>query len=1022
MNKRENYIKSNGITLIALVITIIIMLILAGVSLNATIGDNGILTQAQYSTFVSEMSDIEEALKIWQTSKMLDDEDYEKKAPTDGLCTPEELQQAKRLMGEVGYYRVWSISESKPTLDLTETSEVFDDKYEGEFVYYPAGVQDLYYLNNEKLGINKKKKYLIDASTGIIYSVKGIALKGIQCYSLEMAKTVMQGYTDMPSFAELEIRTGKNAGNISNKYQVDENGNYILDENGNKIENPDYNPYGFQIIASEDSNNIYKLYNNGDLYAKGIKGTQINTNVSEMEKIDSNKWSIFTVPSDITNCKKIYKGQECVYFLTENGDLYALGKNECNKFGLSQEEQKSFTGREVVKIDINNKKIKNVFDNGDRLFIITIDNELYACGYNNNYELGLGHNNEVISFQKIDVNFTQEILEIHSGEYFTVIRTNNNEFYGSGNIIHYAGVGESGTVKNFIRIYDGYGFKKDGNYYVKSTELTVDNTDFDQNITEFLAGQNGIMFRANNKVYLSGRSFKHNVEEEEYTSGDANKIFNLSDFLGMNIKIFGMARYSIFLINDNNEMYAYAYNYNIYDLKNFNEHFFEKVDIPNIDIKEAVGYATDDSKQVVYLLDTSGGLYGISYDGTMLGTEGNVQVMVRTSCPEIESLSELGELYEDNKKMDGKVLPMFLGKDGNIYSINEGEVLFRNNILQSSWIKIASDVKKVSPGLNSGYGAKDTNSLAIVKNDGTLWTCGEDSGVIGLATDGVKKISNLTQVTNEIISNNVIDAQLSDYQLYVLTDDRKLYSTGYYSTGIHQNWPEGRVPGWEEKENHFDFVEILDKVKMFDIGFDNRIAVTDDGVYVWGINWNGCIGSDVRITPSKINISDKLDVDEISSVYIAFYCGAIVMKNGDVYLTANPTTDYNSNNSLSLGKYDWNKRENLQNIVSVIGNNSAAILQSSNGELYGWGRKKLLGMNTISAESVFKETKLNVNNVSSIVAGNDFLIAITKDGKVYGTGSNLYGILGRWIGVDRKTPNSRYKTAFEWVECPELEI
>ena len=37
----------NGITLIALVISIIVMLILAGVSLNATIGDNGIITQAQ---------------------------------------------------------------------------------------------------------------------------------------------------------------------------------------------------------------------------------------------------------------------------------------------------------------------------------------------------------------------------------------------------------------------------------------------------------------------------------------------------------------------------------------------------------------------------------------------------------------------------------------------------------------------------------------------------------------------------------------------------------------------------------------------------------------------------------------------------------------------------------------------------------------------------------------------------------------------------------------------------------------
>ena len=47
--KKTNFFNSNnchqaGITLIALVISIIVMLILAGVSLNATIGDNGIIT------------------------------------------------------------------------------------------------------------------------------------------------------------------------------------------------------------------------------------------------------------------------------------------------------------------------------------------------------------------------------------------------------------------------------------------------------------------------------------------------------------------------------------------------------------------------------------------------------------------------------------------------------------------------------------------------------------------------------------------------------------------------------------------------------------------------------------------------------------------------------------------------------------------------------------------------------------------------------------------------------------------
>ena len=50
----DKYIKEQGITLIALVITIIVMLILAGISLNLTIGENGILMQARNAKIAQE--------------------------------------------------------------------------------------------------------------------------------------------------------------------------------------------------------------------------------------------------------------------------------------------------------------------------------------------------------------------------------------------------------------------------------------------------------------------------------------------------------------------------------------------------------------------------------------------------------------------------------------------------------------------------------------------------------------------------------------------------------------------------------------------------------------------------------------------------------------------------------------------------------------------------------------------------------------------------------------------------------
>ena len=64
--KTFNKNKANkGITLIALVISIIVMLILAGVSLNAVIGDNGIITQAQNATYMQSVAVLEEYLNSY---------------------------------------------------------------------------------------------------------------------------------------------------------------------------------------------------------------------------------------------------------------------------------------------------------------------------------------------------------------------------------------------------------------------------------------------------------------------------------------------------------------------------------------------------------------------------------------------------------------------------------------------------------------------------------------------------------------------------------------------------------------------------------------------------------------------------------------------------------------------------------------------------------------------------------------------------------------------------------------------
>lgn len=63
-NKRSktNYFNQKGITLIALVITIVVLLILAGVSINAIFSENGIINRAKETQ--NKMNEAEEKKKL----------------------------------------------------------------------------------------------------------------------------------------------------------------------------------------------------------------------------------------------------------------------------------------------------------------------------------------------------------------------------------------------------------------------------------------------------------------------------------------------------------------------------------------------------------------------------------------------------------------------------------------------------------------------------------------------------------------------------------------------------------------------------------------------------------------------------------------------------------------------------------------------------------------------------------------------------------------------------------------------
>ncbi len=65
--------QNKGITLIALVITIIVLLILAAVTINTLTGENGIITRASDAEVETRAATVEERKNLWKTEKQTDD-------------------------------------------------------------------------------------------------------------------------------------------------------------------------------------------------------------------------------------------------------------------------------------------------------------------------------------------------------------------------------------------------------------------------------------------------------------------------------------------------------------------------------------------------------------------------------------------------------------------------------------------------------------------------------------------------------------------------------------------------------------------------------------------------------------------------------------------------------------------------------------------------------------------------------------------------------------------------------------
>lgn len=172
--KEELKFGKRGITLIALVVTIIVLLILAGVTIATLTGDNGILTKAQEAKSKTEEASVDELRKLTQVEATTHLEEYEyedvngEKITIPAQCAVSQVDEENILENGLviidsnGNEWVWiEVPKSEMPEGLTFENDVDYTTLESSLQTYTSDYSESGYIDEwyEGCGINNEEIY-----------------------------------------------------------------------------------------------------------------------------------------------------------------------------------------------------------------------------------------------------------------------------------------------------------------------------------------------------------------------------------------------------------------------------------------------------------------------------------------------------------------------------------------------------------------------------------------------------------------------------------------------------------------------------------------------------------------------------------------------------------------------------------------------------------------------------------------------------------------------------------------------
>lgn len=340
-----------------------------------------------------------------------------------------------------------------------------------------------------------------------------------------------------------------------------------------------------------------------------------------------------------------------------------------------------------------------------------------------------------------------------------------------------------------------------------------------------------------------------------------------------------------------------------------------------------------------------------------------------------------------SKVYTGGGLTLAIKKDGSLWGwgYNLSHLIYNGKnkgFAEAKQYKLMDNVASVELG-------PDNRCIFVIKKDGTLWFWGYDDDSI--VTGGKSTYSEGCEVTKPTkVMDNVasIKTNLSSWVkiVAILKKDGTLWTCGYNSWGQVGNGTRK----YQKKP-----AKILDKVKSVEISSERDTVCiaairTDNSLWMWGSNYkyqigNGGSGNAKAIENIPIQTKPIKILNDVASVYIGDYGqvsaidtdGALwvwgyslpvydVSRNGNSYKVS---TDYFQSKPVKL----------MDNVVQIRNYEGTTVALKSDKTLWAWGENTFGTVGNGSLDDQFEPIML-LNNIQ-VVTGK--FSAVTTDGTLY---------------------------------------